>query len=101
MALQVDSFPEAAATVTAASNISRCLVAAAGTAVIQPMIERMGIGWCFTCVGLIMASMAPGTYISMKWGPVWRERRAVREEEKARRKLERLEGAAGDEGVKQ
>ncbi|GME36964.1 hypothetical protein OIDMADRAFT_135607 [Neofusicoccum parvum] len=46
--LVIDLFQRQSFSVTACLNLSRCLVAAAGTAAIQPMIRAIGVGWAFT-----------------------------------------------------
>ena len=80
----VDLYPMSPATATAANNLVRCLMGAAGTAVIIQMIEGMGRGWCFTFVAAVIFFTSPLLWVELKWGPKWREDR--------RAKMERLEG---------
>ena len=54
MTYLVDLFPETSASASAALNLARCLLGAAGTAVVSPMLESMGAGWCFTTLSGIM-----------------------------------------------
>ena len=76
----VDLYPESPATATAANNLVRCLLGAGGTAVVIPMINTMGRGWCFTFVAAILTLASPILWIEVKWGPRWREERRVRVE---------------------
>jgi len=58
-------------TAQAANNLVRCAFAATGLAILQIMINVLGIGWCFTvwailgvlCVPLLLIERANG----MKW----------------------------------
>ena len=53
--LLVDVFPESpstAAAAAAAASITRCAMAAAGLAVLQPLLDAAGRGWYFTLLGL-------------------------------------------------
>ena len=86
-ALLIDLYPQSPATVTAALNVCRCLLSAGGTSVIQYMIDAMGLGWCYTFVGLVLIAFTPLTAVVVKWGPKWREERFLRGE---RRKQEKL-----------
>lgn len=76
--LLVDLYPEATATVTASSNLARCLVGAGATAAINPMVEAMGVGWAFT----LMAAVCVGSFgllgVELWKGRGWREERRVR-----------------------
>ncbi|CZT45488.1 related to dityrosine transporter [Rhynchosporium secalis] len=76
--LVVDLYPQSPSTTTAANNLVRCFVGAAGTGIINIMIDSMGRGWCFTFIALVCIAASPLLWISMKWGPVWREERMVR-----------------------
>jgi MFS family permease len=79
--LLIDLYPTTAATATAASNITRCLLGAGATAVIQPMFGAMGRGWCYTFIALIMACTVPLMMLLIRYGPRWREERRVRQME--------------------
>lgn len=50
--LLVDVFPESPSTAAAAASIIRCAMAAAGVAVLQPLLDAAGRGWYFTLLGL-------------------------------------------------
>ena len=76
----VDLYPESPATVTAANNLVRCLLGAAGTAIIIQMIEAMGRGWCFTFIGAVLMLASPMLWVEVQRGPGWREERRARVE---------------------
>ncbi len=78
--LLTDLYPTSPATATAANNLVRCLLGAAGTAVIIQMIDGMGRGWCFTFIAGIVFATSPLLWVEVKWGPKWREGRRVRVE---------------------
>lgn len=78
----IDLYPTKAATATASNNFTRCLLGAGATAVIRPMLNAMGRGWCFTFVAFVMLSTAPLLLISIRMGPKWREERRLKQEAK-------------------
>lgn len=88
--LVVDLYPQSPSTATAANNLVRCFIGAAGTGIINIMINHMGRGWCFTFIALVCILFSPMLLVEMKWGPRWREERMVRmdkiQEEKERTK---------------
>ncbi|CAI6337520.1 unnamed protein product [Periconia digitata] len=75
----VDYYPLSPATATAANNLARCLIGAAGSAIINIMVDAMGRGWCFTFIAGVLISFSPLLVVLLKWGPGWREGRRVRE----------------------
>jgi multidrug resistance protein len=80
--LVVDLYPRSPSTATAANNLVRCIIGAGGTAIINIMIKSMGRGWCFTFVALVCAAASPMLWVSLKWGPKWREERLARMEKR-------------------
>jgi predicted MFS family arabinose efflux permease len=86
--LLVDLFPEKPSTVTAASNLVRCSVAGAGTAIIAYMLKGMGWGWCTTFMGMIFLLATSLLWLEYTWGMGWREERIQREEKKRLQKEE-------------
>ena len=74
----VDLYPDNPATATAANNLVRCLLGAAGTGLINRMIDGMGRGWCFTFIALVLVLASPMLWVEQKWGAGWREARRVR-----------------------
>lgn len=80
--LIVDMYPGRAGAATAANNLTRCLIGAAATAAITPMIDKMGIGWAFTLYGFLYLLGAPMLLLIMKNGIKWRRNLRVKEERK-------------------
>ncbi|KAF2714174.1 MFS general substrate transporter [Pleomassaria siparia CBS 279.74] len=74
----IDYYPMSPSTATAANNLVRCLMGAAGTGIINIMVEAMGRGWCFTFVAAVVAATSPILWVLLKWGPRWREERRMR-----------------------
>ena len=83
LTLLVDLYPLSPSTATAASNLTRCLFGAVGTALIQQMLDAMGRGWCFTFLGLLCLVFSPMLTVLIKWGPKWRRERKERIDRKA------------------
>ncbi|KAH8691192.1 putative florfenicol exporter [Talaromyces proteolyticus] len=79
--LLIDLYPDTAATATAANNITRCLLGAGATAVLEPMLNAMGRGWCYTFIAFVMASTTPLLLLLIRYGPRWREERRLRQDE--------------------
>lgn len=84
--LLTDLYPNSSAAATAADNLVRCFMGAAGTAVIIQMVDGMGRGWCFTFVVGVLVAMSPLLWVDVKWGTRWREARRVRIEKYKREK---------------
>ncbi|KAL7629225.1 hypothetical protein AAE478_000745 [Parahypoxylon ruwenzoriense] len=82
--LLIDMNPGNAGAATASGNVMRCLVGAAATAVIGPMINGVGIGWAFTILGGLYVVASPLLFMILKYGVKWRK-------EKRDRKLARKE----------
>jgi MFS family permease len=76
--LIVDLYPLSPATATAANNLIRCLIGAAGIAAINPMTEAIGKGWSFTFFALLFLAAVPLLLLEIRQGPKWREARRVR-----------------------
>ena len=74
--LLVDLFPESPSTAAAAASISRCALAAAGVAALQPLLGVLGRGWYFTA--LAVSTGAVGfvvIWVIRKRGARWRHER--------------------------
>lgn len=89
--LIVDMYPKKAGAATAANNLTRCLLGAAATGAVSPMIDAMGVGWTFMIFGFLYLAGAPLLLVIMKNGIEWRgkirakeERKRVKAEEKER-----------------
>jgi len=66
--LLVDVFPESPSTAAAAASITRCAMAAAGVAVLQPLLDAAGRGWFFTVLGLWSGSLEEPAYVQVWHG---------------------------------
>lgn len=91
--LMVDLNPGHAAASTAANNLFRCLLGAGSTAVVIPMIERMGVGWTYTFAALAWALFSPLLFWTIRAGPGWRKAKKAKADEKEN--LSRPDGAEG------
>ncbi|GMF69515.1 unnamed protein product [Aspergillus oryzae] len=76
--LLVDLYPGNASAATASNNFVRCLLGAGATALIDPMLNTMGRGWCFTFIAFVMLGTAPLLGVVVRFGPRWREERLGR-----------------------
>ncbi|KAI5919151.1 major facilitator superfamily transporter [Camillea tinctor] len=95
--LIVDINPDQAASATAANNLTRCLIGAAATAVISPMISGIGAGWSFTIFSFIYIAFWPVMWLVMKNGVKWRKAKLDKRERKAREKqLKESEATTGE-----
>jgi MFS family permease len=78
-ALIVDIFPNATGTAAASNNITRCTLAAAAVAMLDPLVSAMGYGWVFTLLGLLDAVSCILAVLALRrWGRGWRDGRAER-----------------------
>ncbi|OGM40837.1 putative MFS transporter [Aspergillus bombycis] len=78
--LLVDLYPGNASAATASNNFVRCLLGAGATALIDPMLNAMGRGWCFTFIAFVMLATAPLLGVVVRLGPRWRRERLARTE---------------------
>lgn len=83
--LLTDIFPDNVSTAAAASNLLRCLLGAVGAAVVDQMLDAMGIGWCFTFMSLLLFAAISLLWCEYVWGIGWRQRRWQENAEKAER----------------
>ncbi|KAI0849385.1 major facilitator superfamily transporter [Daldinia vernicosa] len=74
--LVVDLFESQSFSVTATMNLSRCLLAAGGTSLIQPLIERLGVGFAFTVCAAGCVAVCPLAAAELFRGKHWRHKRA-------------------------
>jgi MFS family permease len=74
--LLVDVFPESPSTAAAAASITRCAMAAAGVAVLQPLLNALGRGWYFTILGIWSGLFgALAVWFIRRIGMAWRTER--------------------------
>ncbi|OAL51551.1 MFS general substrate transporter [Pyrenochaeta sp. DS3sAY3a] len=72
--LLTDVHPKSPSTASAANSIVRCLLAGAGTAVVQPLIDSIGIHWTFTLFGCLSLSCLGISWVETHHGRRWRNR---------------------------
>ena len=82
--LVVDVCPESAGQATAANNLVRCFLGAGASAVVGPMLKRLGRGGTYTIVGGLWVAFVPLMLGIMKWGKAWREEKRKRYELKTK-----------------
>ncbi|KAL7919869.1 MFS general substrate transporter [Trichoderma austrokoningii] len=76
-ALLVDGFPQSPSTAAAATSVTRCAMAAAGVAVLQPLLTAAGRGWYFTTLGLWSGGFGVLAVLLLRWkGMKWRRLRS-------------------------
>ncbi|RYP92180.1 hypothetical protein DL770_001687 [Monosporascus sp. CRB-9-2] len=73
--LLTDLNPDRPSTAAASANIVRCALAAASLAALQPIIDSVGAGWCFTIFGLLCSLCGPMLLLEMRMGHRWRRSR--------------------------
>ena len=75
-ALLVDVFPESPSTAAAAASIVRCAMAAAGVAILQPLLDALDRGWYFTILGIWSGGFgALAVTVIKRKGMCWRIQR--------------------------
>jgi multidrug resistance protein len=80
--LLVDVFPESPSTAAAAASITRCAMAAAGVAVLQPLLNALGRGWYFTILGIWSGLFgALAVWFIRRNGMEWRTTRLGKKDE--------------------
>ncbi|KAJ4147336.1 hypothetical protein LMH87_001867 [Akanthomyces muscarius] len=70
--LVVDINKESPATAVAANNLFRCLMGAGASAVANPLIGRIGIGWTGTVIACLWLVFSPSLWAVMEYGLKWR-----------------------------
>ncbi|TEB38913.1 quinidine resistance protein-like protein [Coprinellus micaceus] len=73
--LMIDLFPTQGSSITACNNLVRCTLAAVIIAVIEPIINKIGLGWTFIILGALMLLTVPLIYLEMALGPKYRRAR--------------------------
>ncbi|KAJ5521091.1 hypothetical protein N7463_001544 [Penicillium fimorum] len=74
--LIVDLYYETPATAMAANNLVRCFLGAGAAAVVNPLIQQIGIQWTYCCVSGVVALVAPILGIVYVHGWEWRKKQA-------------------------
>ncbi|KAK3947279.1 major facilitator superfamily domain-containing protein [Pseudoneurospora amorphoporcata] len=90
--LIADIYPGKAGAATAANNLTRCLLGAASSAVILPMVDGIGSGWAYTLFGVLYVGFSPLLAVLMRRGMRWRVEEKWREDaKKGRKRQEQME----------
>ena len=95
--LVVDLNRESSGTATAAMNMSRCWLGAGGVALVNPLLNAVGIGWVAVIVAAVWLLISPVVWLIIKRGPRWREELRVKEGEKKKRREAARQAASGNE----
>ncbi|KAI1178949.1 major facilitator superfamily domain-containing protein [Nemania sp. FL0916] len=71
--LLVDSFPQSPSTAAATTSVTRTAMAAAGVAILQPLVDAAGKGLYFTVLGLWSGLFGcVAVFVLRRYGIVWR-----------------------------
>ena len=71
--LLVHYYPDKSASVQAVNNLVSCMLAAAGLAVLDVMLTKLGSGWCFVMFAVLHGTTFPILWVLERQGPVWRQ----------------------------
>lgn len=80
--LMVDIHPGKPSVAAAANNFVRCEIGAVFTAILLPLVDRVGWGWAYTILALLFMGFAPLLLVVMVMGPRWRAKRKAMEDRK-------------------
>lgn len=72
--LLIDIYAKSPGTASAANNLVRCFFGAGSSAMIIPLTNRIGAGWSYTFVGLVLVLSSCPILLVMRLGPGWRAR---------------------------
>lgn len=81
--LVVDVNHQSAATAVAANNLCRCLMGAATTAFVSPLIEAIGLGWTATLIAGLWVLFSPLLWLVYCQGHSWRQKATLKQQEEA------------------
>ena len=77
--LLVDIFPQSPSTAAAAASITRCALAAAGVAFLQPLLDTLGRGWYFTVLGVVSGAVGSAAVWAIQAHAMeWRSQRRAK-----------------------
>ncbi|KAH6710702.1 major facilitator superfamily domain-containing protein [Leptodontidium sp. MPI-SDFR-AT-0119] len=82
MTLMIDILPSHGSSITACTNLIRCSLAAVLVSVIDRMTNVMGYGWAYILLGGICLALLPLMLFEIKFGPKYRQRRQIIEDDK-------------------
>lgn len=72
MTLLTDLNHDVPSTAQASCNLARCILAGIGLAVLQPIVDSIGVGWCFTLIAAISAMPMPLLMLQWHRSVAWR-----------------------------
>lgn len=72
LTLYVDLHPKEPGIASVGVSLTRCLVAAAGVAVLELLLDSIGPGWTFTLYGCMCGLSVPMLWAVRKHGQHWR-----------------------------
>lgn len=70
--MYVDLHPKEPGIASVGVSLTRCLVAAAGVAVLEVLLDAVGPGWTFTIYGLLCGLSVPMLWAVRNHGQQWR-----------------------------
>ncbi|KAF7353872.1 hypothetical protein MVEN_01073000 [Mycena venus] len=70
----IDVMQTRSAEAAASNYMVRYLFAAAGSAVVLPIVEKIGVGWFSTISSVFLVLSAVGVYCTVLWGNSWRDK---------------------------
>ena len=99
--LLIDTNHRTPATAQASSDIIRCALAAIAVAVLQDVMNKIGIGWTFTLLGFGVLGSAALYWVERQWGMEWRtaEKDAARNHETVEKVVKVEEHKENNSGV--
>ncbi|KAI0549206.1 MFS general substrate transporter [Xylaria curta] len=68
----IDIFPDQKAAASASMNLARCLLAAGGTSLVNPLISAVDVGLTFTIAVAVLLVALVGIAIQWRFGAKWR-----------------------------
>ncbi|KAB5577942.1 putative major facilitator superfamily transporter [Coniochaeta sp. 2T2.1] len=80
LTLNVDLHPTGTGLASVAASLMRCVAAAVGVAILQPMLDAVGPGWTFTFFACLSGLSVPMLLILRILGPSWRKCSSVNRE---------------------
>ncbi|KAJ6455981.1 major facilitator superfamily domain-containing protein [Mycena vitilis] len=70
----LDVMQSRSAEAVAGNYMVRYFFAAAGSAVVLPAVQKIGVGWFSTISSVFLAVSAVGVYCTVLWGKLWRDK---------------------------
>ncbi|KAI0905917.1 major facilitator superfamily domain-containing protein [Ustulina deusta] len=87
MTYLVDVFPDQKAAASASMNLARCLLAAGGTSIVNPLINAVGVGLTFTITVAALLVALVGIGIQWRFGKKWRMEADAKEKAHAEQEI--------------